>query len=154
LVPGTGLLAAVVPGAFDAWLRMLRDHGTLRLRVVLEPAIAFARDGYPVVPTISATIARVRQLFDTEWPTSAAVYLPGGDVPAPGSLLRNPTLADTYERILVEAGGAGRDREAQIEAARRAWYRGFVAEAIDRFCRAQRGDRRDRAPAPRSAHRR
>ena len=135
LVPGNGLLAAVVPGAFDAWLRMLRDHGTLRLRDVLEPAIAFARRGYPLVPTISATIERVRHLFDTEWPTSAAVYLPGGQVPAPGSLFRNPTLADTYERILREAEGAGPDREAQIEAARGAWYRGFVAEAIDRFCR-------------------
>ena len=135
LVPGTGLLAAVVPGAFDAWLRMLRDHGTLRLRAVLEPAIAFARHGYPLVPTISATIARVRHLFEAEWPTSAAVYLPGGDVPAPGTLFRNPALADTYERILGEAEGAGPDREVQIEAARRAWYRGFVAEAIERFCR-------------------
>ena len=135
LVPGNGLLAAVVPGAFDAWLRLLRDHGTLRLRDVLAPAIGFARGGYPVVPTISATIARVRDLFEAQWPTSAAVYLPGGDVPAPGSLVRNPALADTYERILGEAEGAGGEPAAQIEAARRAWYRGFVAEAIDRFCR-------------------
>ena len=66
------------------------------------------------------------------------MYLPGGDVPAPGTLFRNPALADTYERILGEAEGAGPDREAQIEAARRAWYRGFVAEAIDRFCRTTR----------------
>ena len=77
-----------------------------------------------------------RDLFASEWPTSAAVYLPGGNAPAPGSLFRNPVLADTYQRILDEAGSAGGDREAQIEAARRAWYRGFVAEAIDRFCRA------------------
>src|SRR5690606_10095825 len=135
LVPGTGLLAAVVPGAFDAWLVMLRDHGTLRLRDVLEPAIAFAASGYPLVPTISATIERVRDLFESAWPTSAAVYLPGGAVPAPGSLFRNPALAATYRRILEEAERASGDRETQIEAARRAWYRGFVAEAIDRFCR-------------------
>jgi gamma-glutamyltranspeptidase/glutathione hydrolase len=135
LVPGTGLLAAVVPGAFGAWLRMLRDHGTLRLRDVLEPAIGFAAGGYPLVPNISATIERVRELFLSEWPTSAAVYLPGGDVPAPGSVFRNPALAATYWRILEEAESAGGDREAQIEAARRAWYQGFVAEAIDRFCR-------------------
>ena len=57
LVPGTGLLAAVVPGAFDAWMLLLRDHGTLSLREVLAPAIGFARQGYPLVPTISATIA-------------------------------------------------------------------------------------------------
>jgi gamma-glutamyltranspeptidase / glutathione hydrolase len=135
LVPGNGLLAAVVPGAFDAWLRLLRDHGTLRLRDVLTPAIGCARRGYPVVPTISATIERVRDLFASEWPTSAAVYLPGGDVPAPGSLFRNPALADTYERILKEAESAGGDHAAQIQAARHAWYRGFVAAAIDRFCR-------------------
>jgi gamma-glutamyltranspeptidase / glutathione hydrolase len=136
LVPGNGLLAAVVPGAFDAWLRLLRDYGTLRLRDVLAPAIAFARRGYPVVPTISATIERVRDLFLSEWPSSAAIYLPGGDVPAPGSLFRNPALADTYERLLGEAESAGGERAAQIEAAQRAWYRGFVAEAIDRFCRS------------------
>jgi gamma-glutamyltranspeptidase/glutathione hydrolase len=60
LVPGTGLLAAVVPGAFDAWLSMLRDHGTLPLREVLAPAIGFAANGYPVVPQISATIEAYR----------------------------------------------------------------------------------------------
>jgi gamma-glutamyltranspeptidase/glutathione hydrolase len=135
LVPGNGLLAAVVPGAFDAWLCLLRDHGTLRLRDVLAPALGFARGGYPVVPAISATIERVRGLFEAEWPTSAAVYLPGGDVPAPGGLFCNPALADTYERILAEAESAHGGRDAQVEAARRAWYQGFVAEAIDRFCR-------------------
>jgi gamma-glutamyltranspeptidase / glutathione hydrolase len=135
LVPGNGLLAAVVPGAFGAWLRLLRDHGTLRRREVLAPAMGFARGGYPLVPAISTTIGRVRDLFAAEWRSSAAVYLPGGDVPAPGSLFRNPALADTYERILGEAESAGGERDAQIEAARRAWYHGFVAEAIDLFCR-------------------
>ncbi len=135
LVPGTGLLAATVPGAFDAWLLMLRDHGTLRLRDVLAPAIAFAQNGYPLVPLISATIERVRELFLAEWPSSAAVYLPGGAVPAPGRLFRNPTLAATYLRVLEEAESAGGDRVVQIEAARSAWYQGFVAAAIDRFCR-------------------
>jgi gamma-glutamyltranspeptidase/glutathione hydrolase len=85
---------------------------------------------------ISAAIEGVRELFASEWPTSAAVYLPGGDVPAPGTLFCNTALADTYERVLAEAESVGAGREAQIEAARRAWYRGFVAEAIDRFCRS------------------
>jgi gamma-glutamyltranspeptidase/glutathione hydrolase len=137
LVPGSGLLPAVVPGAFDAWMLLLRDYGTLPLRDVLEPAIGFARSGYPLVPTISTTIERVRRLFEQEWPSSAAVYLPGGAVPQPGSLFRNPALANAYARILEEAQAAGHGREAQIEAARAAWYRGFVAEAIDRFCRTQ-----------------
>ena len=133
LVPGSGLLAAVVPGAFDAWMVLLRDYGTMRLADVLEPAIAFAVNGYPVVPNISDAIAEVGELFRHEWPTSAAVYLKGGDVPAPGSLLRNLDLAAAYRRIVDEA--AGGDRVAEIEAARRVWSQGFIAEAIDRFCR-------------------
>ncbi len=137
LVPGTGLLAAVVPGAFDAWMLMLRDHGSMELADVLAPAIAYAEQGYPLVPRISRTIARVRELFETHWPTSAAIYLRNG-VPALGSLFRNPALAATYRRILAEAADRGHDRESRIEAARDIWYRGFVAEAIDRFCRTER----------------
>jgi len=135
LVPGAGLLAAVVPGVFDAWMLLFRDHGTASLGAVLEPAIHYARHGYPVTPVLSATIARVAELFTSAWPSSAAVYLARGKAPAEGSLWRNPQLADTYERILREAEAAGQDRVRQIEAARRAYYRGFVAEAIERFCR-------------------
>ena len=76
MVPGTGLLAACVPGTFESWMLLLRDYGTLRLRDVLEPAIAYARDGYPLVERASATIATVEQLFRNHWKTSAAVYLP------------------------------------------------------------------------------
>src|ERR1700744_3493374 len=56
MVPGTGLLAACVPGTFESWMLLLRDYGTLRLRDVLEPAIAYARDGYPLVERACATI--------------------------------------------------------------------------------------------------
>ena len=70
-----------------------------------------------------------------DWPTSAAVYLPAGNVPVSGSQFRNPALAATYRRLLDEAEAASGDRDAQIEALRAAWYRGFVAEAIDAFCR-------------------
>jgi gamma-glutamyltranspeptidase/glutathione hydrolase len=135
LVPGSGLLATVIPGAFDAWMLLLRDHGTLRPREVLEYAIAYAEGGYPLVSGISAKIALVRDLFLKEWPTSAAVYLPGGDVPAPGSRFYNPALAATYRRLLDGAEAKTGDRDGQIEALRAAWYRGFVAEAIDAFCR-------------------
>jgi gamma-glutamyltranspeptidase / glutathione hydrolase len=125
LVPGTGLLAACVPGAFDAWLLLLRDFGTLPLADVLEPALGYAEGGYPVVPGISRKIAELEELFRTEWPESARLYLP---VPEPGGLFRNRDLAATYRRVLDEAGGG--DREGQIEQARDAFYRGFVAEAI------------------------
>jgi len=137
MVPGTGLLAACVPGTFESWMLLLRDYGTMRLRDVLEPAIGYARDGYPLVERVSATIQTVEQLFKTHWPTSAALYLPHGEVPKPGTLFTNPQLAETYARILSEGESAGGDRDAQIERARKAWSQGFVAEAIDRFCRTQ-----------------
>ncbi|MBV9204854.1 MAG: gamma-glutamyltransferase family protein [Actinobacteria bacterium] len=130
LVPGSGLLAACVPGAFGAWMLLLREFGTLRLRDVMGYAIGYAGQGYPLLPAISWGIASVAELFRDHWPSSAEVYLPGGQVPAPGSLFANPALAATYQRILNEAEAASRSRDEQIEAARRAWYEGFVAEAI------------------------
>jgi gamma-glutamyltranspeptidase/glutathione hydrolase len=133
LVTGTGLLAAVIPGAFDAWMLMLRDHGTMTLEEVLSPAIGYARDGYPLIAGVTGAIAGVADLFRTEWTTSAAVYMPDGKVPATGSLFRNVKLSETYARILKEAKAAGGDRVKQIEAARATFSRGFVAAAIEAF---------------------
>lgn len=133
LIPGTGFLPAVVPGAFDAWCLLLRDWGTWELADVLSFAIGYARNGIHIVPRISAQIESVRPLFEQEWKSSAAVFLPGGKVPAPESLFARPALADTWERVCEEA--TGDSREARIDAARAAWYRGFVAEAVDRFFR-------------------
>ncbi|MEX0759387.1 MAG: gamma-glutamyltransferase family protein [Tistlia sp.] len=137
MVPGAGLLATVVPGAFDAWMQLLRDYGSLPPREVLKYAIGYARDGYPLVPMIRATIERVERLFREEWPSSAAVYLPGDRLPTAGRLFRNPALAATYERLVKAGEAAGGNREAQIEGMRQAWSQGFVAEALERFCRAE-----------------
>jgi len=137
LVPGTGLLAACVPGAFDAWMLMLGAFGTLRLSEVMRYAIGYAGDGYPLVPQISATIRGVEGLFRDEWPSSARVYLRGSGVPRPGTLFSNPDLAATYRRILEEAEARSGDRDGQIEAARDVFYRGFVAEAIDRYASSE-----------------
>jgi gamma-glutamyltranspeptidase / glutathione hydrolase len=131
-VPGTGLLAACVPGAFDAWMKLLRDHGTLRLADVLDVAIGFADQGFPVIAPLSETIASMESFFAEHWPSSAATYLAGG-VPAPGTLLRNRALAETYRRIVAQATRASAVRESQIDAARDCFYRGFVAEAIERY---------------------
>ena len=128
LVPGTGPLAAAVPGAFDAWMVLLRDYGTKSLAEVLAYAIGYAEHGHPAVEAIGATIGAVRELFETEWTTSAAVYLPA---PRPGELFRNPALAATWRRLLRETSTG--DREAQIEAARRVWCEGFIGEAIAAF---------------------
>ncbi|AKJ09696.1 gamma-glutamyltransferase [Streptomyces incarnatus] len=131
LVPGTGPLAAAVPGAFDAWLLLLRDHGTKSLAEVLKYAIGYAEHGHAPVEKLGATVETVRELFETEWTSSAEVYLPGGRAPRPGALFRNPALAATWKRLLAETAGSG-DREARIDAAREVWRSGFVAEALVR----------------------
>src|SRR6476469_3395916 len=138
MVPGTGLLAACVPGMFDTWMLLLRDYGTMRLADVLAPAIYYASHGQPLVERAHATIATVEELFRKHWPTSATVYLPGGKVPETGTLFTNKTLAETYTRVLRQVQSAGGDRVREIEAARQIWSQGFVAEAIDRFCRTQK----------------
>jgi gamma-glutamyltranspeptidase / glutathione hydrolase len=130
LVPGTGPLAAVVPGAFGGWIALLREHGTLPLRDVLHFAIGYAEEGYPALASIGDAIRKVEQLFAEEWTTSVDVYLPA---PEPGQLHRNRALAETYRRVLAEAEAASTDREAQLKAAHDCWYRGYVAEEIVRF---------------------
>lgn len=135
LIPGSGLLSTVVPGAFGGWMTLLRDHGRLSLREVLEPAIGYFEYGHPMLPRVSDTIAGLTELFTGEWPSSSAVYLPGGEVPKAKELFRNRAAAETYKRILAEAESAGADRQKQIQAAYDAWYKGFVAEAMDAFCR-------------------
>jgi gamma-glutamyltranspeptidase / glutathione hydrolase len=140
LVPGSGPLAAAVPGAVDAWLLLLRDKGTQPLADILEPAIGYARHGHPLLARVTATVGTVQNLFAEHWPTSAALWLAGGGPPAPGALFRNPQLARTLER-LVEAGrDEGGSRESQIDGARRAWRHGFVAEAVDAFTRLPHHD--------------
>ncbi|WP_419998988.1 gamma-glutamyltransferase family protein [Streptomyces boninensis] len=130
LVPGTGPLAPAVPGAFDAWMLLLRDHGTKSLAKVLSYAIGYAEDGHAPVERVGETVETVRELFEGEWASSAEVYLPGGRPPRPGELFRNPALAATWRRLVAEAEAAGEDRVAQIDEARRIWRAGFIAEAL------------------------
>jgi gamma-glutamyltranspeptidase/glutathione hydrolase len=132
LVPGNGLLAATVPAAFGTWMLLLARYGTLRPRDVMSYAIGYAGGGYPMLASASALIEAMAPTFTRDWPTSAEIYLSGG-APGPGSRFANQPLAATYARVLDEAEAAAPDREGQIEAARRAWYEGFVAEAIDDY---------------------
>src|SRR3954452_11958449 len=133
LVPGTGLLAACVPGALGGWLLLLERFGTWRLENVLSFAIGYAEGGYPVVAGITATIERVEDLL-RRWPASAELYLPA---PLPGSTFRNPQLARTWLRLLDEARGG--TREEEIERARLVFYQRFGAEEMDRFSRGGGG---------------
>lgn len=130
-VPGAGGLAAAVPGAVPAWLALLADHGTWELPDVLGYAIHYAERGHPAAPQLSQVIGAVAELFRTDWPTSAARWLPGGRPPRPGETITNPGWARTLRRLLDAA--VGTTRVGRIEAAARAWSSGFVARAVAAF---------------------
>ena len=132
-VPGAGALAAAIPGAVDAWLLLLRDHGSWEVDDVLGPAIGYARHGFPAVERVGTTVAAVADLFRDHWPTSAALWMPAGRPPRAGEVLRNPAWAGTLDRLLAAA--AGPTREARIDAVRTVWAEGFVAEALAASCR-------------------
>ncbi|MEC5169559.1 gamma-glutamyltranspeptidase/glutathione hydrolase [Glaciihabitans sp. GrIS 2.15] len=134
LVPGAGALAAAIPGAVDAWLLLLRDHGSWELGEVFAFARDYARHGHPLLGRVSSTIAAVSELFETHWPSSAALWMPQGRVPQAGDLVVNPAYADTLDR-LTDAGRHADSREGRIDAARAEWSTGFVAEAAARFVR-------------------
>ena len=114
-VPGSGPLSWTVPGAVDGWDQLLTRFGTMRFEQVLAPAIAYARDGFPVSEIISRDWqGEEREL--SEWPDSARTYLPGGRAPRPGEVFKNPNLANTYELIAKQG--------------RNAFYKGPIAETI------------------------
>jgi gamma-glutamyltranspeptidase/glutathione hydrolase len=132
-VPGTGMLAVCVPGAFGAWMTLLEQFGRLTLEEVMTPALRYARGGFRLLPRAAATIAAQRQNFLDYWPTSAEVYLDHGQAPSGNSQWRNLLLAESYERILQESTSGESDRDRQIQRARRVFYEGFVAEQMADF---------------------
>ena len=137
LIPGDGLLPATVPAAFDAWITALLRFGTMSLEDVLTPAAEYAETGIVLQPYVRQMIETAKKTFLAEWPSSAAVYLPGGEVPAADKLFRNPDLAATFRRLIeIERAHRAKGRAAALMAARDAWYKGFVAETIDKFCRS------------------
>lgn len=107
--------SVTVPGAIDAWDRLLSDHGTIGLDVALAPAIRHARDGYPVHHRVNHDFHDAAEKLRRD-PAAAAIFLPGGEVPGIGTRHRQPELADTLQAIVDK----GRD----------AFYFGAVAEDI------------------------
>ncbi|MDQ6522887.1 gamma-glutamyltransferase [Nocardioides sp. LHD-245] len=132
-VPGSGALAAAVPGAMDAWLLLLRDRGTWTLGDVLEFALHYAEHGHPLLASTARVIGEVEELFRTSWPASASLWLPGGRVPHAGEVVRNPAWAATLRRLRDESARPGTTRAEQIDAARALWRSGFVAETVAAF---------------------
>ena len=132
-IPGAGLLAATVPGAFGGWLLMLERWGTWSLRDVLSYAIGYARNGYPAIPGICSTVEGVAEMFahglaDLRRAVAAGRAAAGAGLAAEDSGARGHLRAN-------RRGGRAKaaDREGRIAAARAIWYDGFVAEALGRF---------------------
>ncbi|MHA1599183.1 MAG: gamma-glutamyltransferase [Alphaproteobacteria bacterium] len=90
--------AVTIPGAVDAWAQLLADHGSRDLGALLQPAIAYARDGYPIHDRVADDWAGTRDLLSHDV-TAARIFLPGGATPRPGDVHKQPELAKTLERI-------------------------------------------------------
>ncbi|MCW2413329.1 MULTISPECIES: gamma-glutamyltransferase family protein [unclassified Sphingobium] len=136
-----GPKAVATPGAFGGWIALARRYGRLPLATLLEPAIGYARDGHPLDSSIAATIARARATL-ARYPTSAAIFLPGGQPPAPRSIFRNVPLARTFQALAdaeARALKGGADRDRALLAAHDHFYTGPVAQAFDRFMRETGG---------------
>lgn len=127
-----GLLHSVVPAAPDIWITALERYGTMSFGEVATAAIRFARDGFPMYPMMRECIANKSADFG-RWPSTAAIFLPGGKVPDEGEVFVQSDLAKTLQYLVdEEAAHAGEGRAAGLQAARDAFYKGDVAAALVR----------------------
>ncbi len=117
-IPDPGPLPISVPGAVDGWFELHGRYGRLPMADVLAPAIAYAKDGFPVSEIIAASMATNAKVLG-QYPGFSETYMPNGQTPAKGEMFRNPRLAETYQ-MLVEGG-------------RDAFYKGDIAKRIDSY---------------------
>lgn len=141
-----GVLRSIVPAAPDAWITALHRFGSMRFGDVARPAIELARRGFPVHPLLAETIETHAEDY-ARWPSSAAIYLPGGRVPRVGELFVQSDLAGTLEFMAAEEASAAGSRADGLKAARRSFYEGDIAQRIASFYEAEGGwlDRQDLA---------
>ncbi len=123
-IPSFGPLPVSVPGCVDGWFEMHDMFGSLPMNIILQPAIDYARDGFPVTEVIAFYMDRGTQLLKN-YPNIKEVYMPGGKAPKKGEIFKNPLLANTLEKIVT--GG------------RNEFYRGSIAREIDDFMKKNGG---------------
>ena len=134
-----GVLRTVVPAAPDAWITALKRWGTMSFGAVAAAAIRLARDGFPMYPLMEASLKR-HEADHRGWPSSAAIFLPNGRVPEAGDIFRQTDLAASLQYMAdEERAAAGRRREAGLDAAHDAFYRGDIAKKIVAFMKEQGG---------------
>lgn len=100
MIPGDGYLGATVPGMFGSYCAALKYFGRLTLADVLEPALDLAENGFPVFGSLRAAIQGNAKKFAEQWPSSAAVFMPGGEVPKIGAILKQPALASVIKELI------------------------------------------------------
>ena len=123
-IPSTGPLPVSVPGCVDGWFEMHDMFGRLPMRDILQPAITYAREGFPVSEVIAYYLDRGTQALK-DFPNIKETYMPGGKAPAKGEIFRNPGLANTLDKI--------------AKGGRNEFYRGSIAKAIDAFMKSHGG---------------
>jgi gamma-glutamyltranspeptidase/glutathione hydrolase len=134
LIPEDGFLPAVVPGAFDAWLLALDEYGTFSFSQVIKPAIRIASQGFPVYPALQRSLKQLKQRFLEEWPYSSRIYLKNGEAPEVGELIYNHDWGSTFKKITeIERNERRWGRSAGIDAVRKYFYNGPIAESIISF---------------------
>jgi gamma-glutamyltranspeptidase/glutathione hydrolase len=123
-VPSHGPLPVTVPGCVDGWFELHKKFGKLDMKRILDPAIRYARDGFPVTELVAHYWHLNARLLE-KYPGFSETFMPGGRAPRKGEIFRNPKLAQTYSVI----AGGGRD----------AFYRGEIARTIDTFMKQHGG---------------
>ncbi|HPY67860.1 MAG TPA: gamma-glutamyltransferase [Bacteroidales bacterium] len=124
VIPPFGPLPVSVPGCVDGWFEMHEMFGRLSIREILQPAINYARNGFPVTELIAFYLERNTQIL-AEYPNIKSVYMPGGKCPSKGEIFKNPLLANTLEKI--------------VKGGRNEFYRGTIARDIAAFMQKQGG---------------
>ena len=134
-----GVLRTVVPAAPDAWITALKRHGTMGFAEVASAAIRFAAKGFVMYPHMAQMITLQSEDYG-RWPSNAAIYLLGGTPPRVGEIFVQTDLAASLQYMADEERGAVKQgREAGLDAARAAFYRGDIGAAIVRYHRENGG---------------
>lgn len=123
-IPATGPLPVSVPGCVDGWFELHRKFGSLPMEKILQPAINYAREGFPVSEVIAFYMKGGARAL-ARFPGFKETYMPNGHTPAKGEIFKNPFLANTLEMIAKK----GRD----------VFYRGKIARIIDRYMKENGG---------------
>jgi gamma-glutamyltranspeptidase len=136
-----GMKAGIVPGNIGGYLIQLQRFGTMKVADVFATAIDYAEKGYPIDQMLANSIARGRNNL-AKYPTTAKIFLPNGEPLKQGDLLKNPDYAATLRKMVeaeAQALAKGASREAAIQAAYDRFYKGDIAQEIDRFFKANGG---------------